>query len=148
MRNTLQRPFRYSGGGPVLREILQRTTTSIEGVTFQPTKSLPHDQVVIADILVNASGNTWSRAARRRKRTESEAADVLMQAGDGSPQLVCRMRWLVDSGGTATVPFELDTVLLTVDWVRGDDRGLFESFTNHVWRKLEVALLAQQQPSV
>ena len=57
------------------------------------------------------------------------------------PQLICRMRWTDDiEAGTGDRVGTLKSTLFTMDWVKGDDRGLFESFTNHVWKKVETEL--------
>ncbi|KAF9022235.1 S-adenosyl-L-methionine dependent methyltransferase [Hymenopellis radicata] len=66
--------------------------------------------------LITAKADTWSRSARRnRKRREA-------QAEEGEVALVC----------TATVQRDEEIVY---QWVRGEDRGMFDSFCSHVSRK-------------
>jgi len=132
VRNTLHRSFRRQSKP---QDTVQQVIASIDGVSIKPTYFNPARQTDM-DILVYASGNTWSRAARRRRRAETDVIDVPMQTEEESPRLVCRMRWTDVAGSSAIT----DSVVLTVDWVQGDDRGLFDSFTNHVWRKIDAEL--------
>ncbi|THH26920.1 hypothetical protein EUX98_g7273 [Antrodiella citrinella] len=83
-RNTLQRSFKNSRRRPF--DILQDVTTSIDGVSSRST-SLIAGEDSVADFVVYASGNTWSRAARRRKQTAT-AGDDPMHAEDELSQLI------------------------------------------------------------
>lgn len=61
-----------------------------------------------------------------------------MQVDNDKPQLVCRLHW-DDRNEHAETTGEKSATLI-VDWVLGVDRGLFETFTNHLWRKVEAGL--------
>ena len=78
------------------------------------------------NLIVQASSNTWSRAARRKKR---DAMDT--DVGE-TPlvRLVCRIRCQEKER----------CVEMLVDWVAGRDRALFEGFASHVQRKVGAAL--------
>ena len=97
---------------------------SIEGVS---AKGIGQAEPNGADVVVYALVNTWSRAARRKRRDAMETEE----GGEGQvAQLVCRIR--CDSEATS--------VAMVLDWVAGRERGLFESFASHVQRKVVGAL--------
>jgi hypothetical protein len=75
-----------------------------------------------AGFLVAARANTWSRAARRKAQAGMATDDR------PAPVLVCRV-YRADASCT-----------LGVDWVRGKDRAMFESFASHVVRKVRTAV--------
>ncbi|KAH8108082.1 S-adenosyl-L-methionine dependent methyltransferase [Cristinia sonorae] len=137
-RNTLQRSFNFSGPPPMLGDVLHRMFNAVEGVSSQFITPPARDESTIIDSIVFAQGNTWSRAARRKKRTQNENVDTDMLVESEQPKLICRLRWRHEPGVERKTVRQV--ALLVVDWVRGDDRGLFESFTNHIWRKVEVDL--------
>ena len=119
-RNTLQQPLPRETNLAEVAPRLSSVLASIPGVsvTARPAPGV--------DVVVSSTGNTWSRAARRKKQ---EA----MQVEDGAPveiQLVCRIRCQREAarGESGTV--------VVIDWVKGTDRALFESFASHVQRKM------------
>lgn len=80
---------------------------SIEGIEISRNDGLT---------LIKAKGDTWSRSARRnrmRQEVRSEGVEVV---------LVC------------SVMVERDEEIV-YQWVRGEDRGMFDSFCSHVSRK-------------
>jgi hypothetical protein len=106
--------------------------------------------------LVAASANTWSRAARRKAQmtmdTDTDALEPA-QSSSVAPLLVCRAFWVPsdnshNDSAIDTIESGIHEAVLQVDWVRGRDRGLFESFAGHVARKVWTVLDQQfQQPS-
>ncbi|KAI0033736.1 hypothetical protein K488DRAFT_47114 [Vararia minispora EC-137] len=76
-------------------------------------------------LVCTAAANTWSRAARRKFASSS-----MVVAPSDYPILVTRL---------AVCPAE-SSCLLEFAWVRGRDRGAFESFCSHVARKLRDAV--------
>ena len=107
--------------------ILSSVLASVDGLIVRQLS--PEKR--FSDVVAAAGGNTWSRAARRKKR------DAMPVELDSQPhpdiQLVCRIQ--VSSNASGGVG-----VTLVFDWVAGTDRGLFESFTSHVERKVVGAL--------
>ncbi|CAE6416714.1 unnamed protein product [Rhizoctonia solani] len=81
-------------------------------------------------IHVKVSGITWTRAARRRMaRTAPTPTPDQEQNQDVNPIMVCEVR-------------AADTHSLEVQWVRGKDRSVFESFWGYVSKKLDTGPLA------
>ena len=125
-RNTLHQPLPQARSALQAGEVLSGVLGSVEGVSVKPHERAGPEAV---DVMVYASGNTWSRAARRKKRDAMETEEG---TGAQSVQLVCRIRCEGDVG----------EVVMHLDWVAGRDRGLFEGFTSHVQRRV-VAMLAE-----
>ena len=128
-RNTLRQPLPQSHSEQRLGEVLLQILASVPGVLVREHGHTRPDAV---DVLACASGNTWSRAARRKKR--DAMGDEAEEAAQRVVQLVCRIR--CERRG--------DSMELVSDWVSGRDRGLFESFTSHVQRKVVAAVAAEQ----
>ncbi|KAI0686553.1 S-adenosyl-L-methionine dependent methyltransferase [Earliella scabrosa] len=119
-RNTLHQPLPRETNVAEIAPRLSSVLASIPGVSVTARLAAG------VDVVVSSTGNTWSRAARRKKQ---EA----MQVEDGAPvdiQLVCRIRCEREAarGESGTV--------VVIDWVKGTDRALFESFASHVQRKM------------
>ena len=83
----------------------------------------------ILDMVVSASENTWSRAARR-KRKEVVQID---RPAQGGTRMICR---ITHERQEAWKHGNTITDYLVLDWVKGRDRDLFESFASHVERKV------------
>lgn len=114
-RNTLRQPVNRPVQDLFIKtkEIL----TSIGGVTsIRESRNQNGD----FEIVVQASGNTWSRSARRKKASTMDI-DERSSTEDGKV-LECR---LSHSEG-----------FLEFNWLKGRERGLFESFVSHVSRKI------------
>jgi hypothetical protein len=100
--------------------------------------------------LVASSANTWSRAARRKAQmtmdTETDVPEPA-QSSRVAPLIVCRVFWVPSDNNCNESVGLIDMIetrthdaVLQVDWVRGRDRGLFESFAGHVARKVRTVL--------
>jgi len=82
-------------------------------------------------MVVLAEKDSWSRAARRKKMRGNDSEDGLgLVAEAQSTALTCQI----------ACDLQGETVGLTFDWLRGKDRGLFEGFCGHVYRKVTTAL--------
>ncbi|RPD52939.1 S-adenosyl-L-methionine dependent methyltransferase [Lentinus tigrinus ALCF2SS1-7] len=127
-RNTLVQPLQQAASPAQVVPILTSVLASVDGLTVR--QKSPESGA--ADVIATAYGNTWSRAARRKKR---DAMPVEMDSrAQSEVQLVCRTRLGSNLG-------EESAVTLVFDWVAGKDRGLFESFASHVERKVVGALV-------
>ncbi|KAI0685203.1 S-adenosyl-L-methionine dependent methyltransferase [Cytidiella melzeri] len=139
-RNSLKHPFGSVHSPGRLRNALHHVLANIEGVTFEQTlpENVTQDQG-FPGILVHASSNTWSRAARRRKKLAVKSG---LSPGRPIPTLSCRIqKTSTNDGDTAQMSLEFQ-------WVRGADRGLFESFMSHVSRKVDAALKSSEDTMV
>lgn len=79
-------------------------------------------------MIISASENTWSRAARRKRKE-------MVQVGPPAPdeaRMICRITHEREAGRYGNTI----TNYLVLDWVKGRDRDLFESFASHVERKV------------
>lgn len=103
--------------GTVAFQKLRQVLSTTEGLTVIQEDSTI-DEVTIK---ITATGNTWSRAARRKKLKEP---------------------WNETPHETALPPAALTCQItlshgqLGFSWVRGRDRTLFESFCSHISRKV------------
>lgn len=90
----------------------------------------------VREVIVAALANSWSRAARRKKRAEASSSEPQRV----QPALVCRVGILRNVN---TAPQQAsEGTAIEFNWVKGHDRALFESFMSHVAKKLEIALKA------
>lgn len=99
-------------------------------------------------VVVTITANTWSRAARRKRRLLPDMGlDEMPATRHDSMQEVVQTRIILqwdpalnrqlDSLPITTAPRRLQIVAeLCCDWAYGQDRTLFESFWSHVVRKL------------
>ncbi|KAJ7118659.1 S-adenosyl-L-methionine dependent methyltransferase [Mycena crocata] len=132
-RNNLRQPFDFPrGDAEHLTKALHAVLVSIDGARVEPTTIANNSDPTIFTIY--ASGNTWSRSARRKKQTLEDLVAVQLSA----PQLVCRLQWIFpetsESGETRT--------FLECQWIQGKDRSLFEGFSSHVSRKVAAVMQA------
>ena len=78
--------------------------------------------------LVHARANSWSRAARRMKPAVSS------QPHSFSP--VDMQCWIYCRTNESNQKHRLGAVYLEYQWVEGRERGVFDSFFNHINRKV------------
>ena len=98
--------------------VLTRILTSIESITFQEIKNA---------IEVKATHNSWSRSARRKKIHQQEQADVV--EAQVIPRMHCKI-WFAEHEGREEQPY------VHGRWVWGEEREMWESFWNHIVRRL------------
>jgi hypothetical protein len=115
--NTIRQPL-TSVDGTVAFQRLKQVLSTIEGVKVLQERSTPDELTV----KIAATGNTWSRAARRQKFKPSlgETSEGIMVLNP--LPLVCQMT--------------LSCTQLEFNWVQGEDRTLFDSFCSHISRKI------------
>lgn len=129
-RNTLHQSFAQLMSAADAVNALSEVLQDIEGVVSQAEDREPYCMVV------QAAGNTWSRAARRRKLATMDVTPSDQSQPD-SPALTCRIRCLPAKQSDRPHAAS-EHVTMEFNWVRGTDRGLFESFVSHVARKVET----------
>ena len=136
-----------------IRQSLENVLITVDGITYIPiygARLLDHQmegkpaiQNSNSDssisLRVVARQNTWSRAARRRQ-ARAEATHPSVPGDDPAkirPALICDIYWGSD---VSQVLSKRHNSVLECRWVEGEDRNLFESFWNHVTRKLSTVL--------
>ncbi|KAH9889026.1 hypothetical protein C8Q73DRAFT_709419 [Cubamyces lactineus] len=132
-RNTLHQPLPRTASMVQATATTHSVLTSVDGLELRAAQT--NEQHDTIDVVAVAMKNTWSRAARRKKR------DAMDEDGGNvsDPQLICRLR-LEEKPQEGGRHGEMHLVF---DWLRGRDRGLFESFASHVERKV-VATLSEE----
>jgi hypothetical protein len=105
-------------------------------------------------VVIDASKNTWSRSARRKRKREAspierhlKAATIAISDPDDSekteaanaipPELLDK---LICSISPKPLPPRTNSnagVTLEAQWIKGDRRSMFEGFWSHVCRKLK-----------
>ncbi|KAI0334613.1 S-adenosyl-L-methionine dependent methyltransferase [Cubamyces sp. BRFM 1775] len=129
-RNTLHQVLPRTASVAQVTETTRSILTSVDGLELRAAQTNQSSDAL--DVVAVAVRNTWSRAARRKKR------DAMHEDGRivSDPQLVCRLRLeeKPDEGGRH------GGMYLVFDWLRGRDRGLFESFASHIERKVVTTL--------
>jgi hypothetical protein len=89
--------------------------------------SLPNNSSDV--IQLSPTQNTWSRAARRlRKRQKQEKSGTDQQPLPHDLVLTLECALIFSSSTSCT---------LQTSWLHGDDRSVFESFWNHVKKRME-----------
>jgi hypothetical protein len=137
----------------ILRDVsnLEVVDLSCEAVQVPSTSSMRHVPLVRPPIpftgfLTGAKANTWTRAARRKAQA-SMVIDDPTQFDALPPLLLCRVYWSFTMGDESTLineeeqEKEMTTATLGVDWVRGRDRAMFESFASHIAKKVRTAMV-------
>ncbi|KAI0370786.1 S-adenosyl-L-methionine dependent methyltransferase [Pilatotrama ljubarskyi] len=137
-RNTFHQRITQARSSAQVAAIVLSVLNSVDGLEIQETAAEPGAEAV--DVVVSADANTWSRAARRKKRDAMAVENSL----PNTPQLVCRVRSL--AGAKATGDTSEASLELVFDWLRGADRALFEGFASHVERKV-IARLSDPEDS-
>ena len=115
-RNELRGPLPHASSIEVATDVLADILASMVGISLGRD-----DRDDRPSFVVRGTGNTWSRAARRGNRSAAASNGCMM----------CRIT--VESG-------VLKGIELEFQWVRGEDRALYESFCNHIGRKVEQKL--------
>ena len=132
-RNTLRHPFPKMLSSQQLLQTLRTILRSIDGVSYQdaPVNGTEH---ATPALLASATQNTWSRSARRKKLSQPNhvsgnfpPTSMEMQAS----ALKCLIRCSQGEDREEQEPLNLE-----VSWAEGRDRTLFESFWNHVCRRI------------
>jgi len=137
LRTTLKQSFPSVWSIDKLYHTLRTVIRGMRGVTIQAeSTSQDRSKIHSFELCVHATENTWSRAARRKRLTGGSAQPLT----DTAPALFCSI-----SAGDGTVQHNQagtkgGQISLGFQWVRGLDRGLFETFMSHVARKAEGAL--------
>jgi hypothetical protein len=115
-RNTIQQPYTRSNVSPnLLLDTLKQLLSSITGI---------HVQYGAEFMEVYTSGNTWSRAARRKDKFIEASTTPF------GPDTALRCR----------IGITEDPIHLEIHWVEGQNRQMFESFCSHVNRKMTATL--------
>ncbi|KAJ8453876.1 hypothetical protein ONZ51_g13354 [Trametes cubensis] len=134
VRNTMHQPLPRKTSMAQATAATRAVLTSIDGLGMRSVRADGSSEIL--DVVSIVMKNTWSRAARRKKR------DAMDEDGGSvsDPQLVCRLRVeeRPQEGGRH------EGMYLVFDWLRGKDRSVFESFASHVERKV-VATLSEVQ---
>ncbi|KAI8974587.1 S-adenosyl-L-methionine dependent methyltransferase [Trametes punicea] len=131
-RNTLRQPLPRAQSSADVTALVRSVLNSVDGIVLREIG----DGSPRLDIIASATRNTWSRAARRKKQ---RAMDI--DSSHSDPQLVCRLRYEEATDSSHGSNGRLGQ--LVFDWLRGRDRGLFESFASHVERKVVTVLTAK-----
>ncbi|OSD00137.1 S-adenosyl-L-methionine dependent methyltransferase [Trametes coccinea BRFM310] len=132
-RNTLHQPLPDAQPGTEVATLLKSVLDSLAGLSLRQVNIDGSSTEV--EHLASAARNTWSRAARRKKQ-ETMYVD---EHGEAGPKLVCRVCYQEASdAGKSTRAGQL-----VFHWLRGRDRGLFESFASHIERKVIAAVSAK-----
>ncbi|KAI9063839.1 S-adenosyl-L-methionine dependent methyltransferase, partial [Trametes sanguinea] len=125
-RNTLHQPLPHAPPGTDVAAILKSVLDSVDGVALRHSNADRASTAV--EYMASATRNTWSRAARRKKQKTMDVDDHRSE----DPGLICRVRY--EEASEAEKGSRYGQVVF--DWLRGRDRGLFESFASHVERKV------------
>lgn len=122
LHNTIRQPL-SSMGGTVALQTLKQVLSITDGINVIQEHSTPNEVV----IRLAATGNTWSRAARRKK-PKAPSNGLPHETTMSLAALVCQIT--------------LSCGQLEFNWVRGRDRALFQSFCNHISRKVASNLVS------
>jgi hypothetical protein len=98
--------------------LLVDVLTSVNGISFQQSE----DDDISPSFVICATGDTWSRAARRGNKSAGTSVNGSMRF---------RVAAVSDDDGHAGLQFQ---------WVKETPRALYESFCNHIGRKVEQKL--------
>lgn len=130
LRTTLYQPVSNISSS-LLPGILSQVLADVDGVSVTLDSSSSDDYICL--VLVQASANTWSRSARRRKVTAPLRTDT-----HAHPSLVmqCRIQCRRGPSPTVTDKNKLHGLYLEYQWIEGKERSTFESFVSHVNRKV------------
>ncbi|OAX37931.1 S-adenosyl-L-methionine dependent methyltransferase [Rhizopogon vinicolor AM-OR11-026] len=123
-RNTLHHSFPDARSAYILESALRNVLTIVDSLSVTSMASATPEGSSTT-MLVHARGNTWSRAARRKRLPAAVSAD------QEPPVLRCS----IECCSKVDTPCE---IIFT--WLEGKDRSVFESFTSHVSRKVISAL--------
>jgi len=128
-RSTLRHRFPQAFSHQQILEALETVIQSIDGASRQ---AIPMDEPeCITPFLVSATRNTWSRSARRKNLSKVSDNSTSAALQTHSPALRCSIGCIGEGGRDAQGAPNLE-----VCWVQGKDRAIFESFWNHICRKV------------
>jgi hypothetical protein len=113
--NTLRHTLPESNSPPLSFDVLLRALAEIPKLRFEELHEPRRVQVMVHDV-------TWTRAARRRLSRNTTTAEH--GATDAPVPIMVSEISVVDEH------------ILEVRWIRGKDRGVFESFWGHLSGKL------------
>ncbi|KAF9494869.1 S-adenosyl-L-methionine dependent methyltransferase [Pleurotus eryngii] len=125
-RNTVIQPLKNKTCSDP--EVLMGVINEIKDVSVQQKQAAEWDDSdVPLKLIVEVTGDTWSRKARRANKSSQTKLDVEMENWEkGTAVSVFSVGWKSDGGS-----------LLVFQWVRGEDRALFMSFSSYVTRKVQ-----------
>lgn len=135
-RNSLNKRIPLAQSQQHLVDALLAVLDSVDDISREvvTTKEPPYGS---SSVLVHAKGNTWSRAARRKNKGTSTAVPLCSRPSTSrDAALTCRVNCTEAHGPGESLGLELQ-------WIRGRDRLLFESFYGHITRKVESWLEAK-----
>lgn len=129
--NTVQQPVPI-GRQQELAAVLKQILDSIEDVNVDCVSTPPgHSSVAFGCYTIEATEDTWTRAARRRRQKERETRS---QNDATTPvALICGIQLHYEVAEAKSGPGE---PYVQFQWIQGRDRALFESFCSHVSRKI------------
>ncbi len=147
-RNSLHQTIPDFGTIPEIGRVLLDVLKSIEGLTIQSVGNLHHlpvSKTPSVGFVVSAERNTWSRAARR-KRLAIEHTSHMDVVETQKPELICclQIQEVAEIPGNTQRKSTAGKALL-VDWVRGVDRNMYESFVSHLGSKLGMTLKSKDE---
>lgn len=142
-RTTFHQPLDHALPAFALQQVLGALAGESESETEAATVVVAPDAADgdrCGTYVVVARRDTWSRAARRKKAQQLRAPDPGPDAGTGAREegrvaLVSHV-WVEEER------MGKSGVQLVVQWKRGHDAQLFESFACHVARKSREALVS------
>ncbi|CAL1707924.1 unnamed protein product [Somion occarium] len=141
-RNSLTHACRKVIPPERLRSILWGIIKPIDGVTVNEGSShRMESESSTSNLVIQATADTWSRAARRKKLISSHPV-VPMDVDKVDAlaiQLICRVE-IPDNPGIHHRGRDESHVVF--HWMKGRNRLLFESFASHVGRKIDTAIVA------
>ncbi|KDQ17001.1 hypothetical protein BOTBODRAFT_30380 [Botryobasidium botryosum FD-172 SS1] len=130
--NNLQQTYGNTISPEGLMDTIRSVLSAHPGMHVEEIPALGQNPSVLASLRVCAWGNTWSRAARRKKRNDDE---MQVDTRDGAHGSTPASVECVIEGRRK----ELGACYLECRWVRGRDRALFESLWSHLSRKVAGA---------
>ncbi|KAI0074389.1 hypothetical protein K474DRAFT_1648072 [Panus rudis PR-1116 ss-1] len=137
-KNTLKHTIPFITSEDDIHIKLAQILTNVEGLKTRPSKTSGTETESPPGVIIEAIGNTWSRAARRKKLTAtSQRGD---SAGQSVPQLVCHIAVNSGQDKAESQRSVSQRVELIFQWLRGCERTLFESFVSHICRKVDSSL--------
>lgn len=128
-RSTFRHPFPQAISPQHVLEALESAVQSIDGASY---RVIPMDEPeCISPLLVSATRNTWSRSARRKNLSQVSNNSTCTLLQTNSPALKCSIGCTGEEHRDAQGALNLE-----ISWVQGNDRAIFESFWNHICRKV------------
>ncbi|KAG9224133.1 hypothetical protein CCMSSC00406_0006801 [Pleurotus cornucopiae] len=125
-RNTVIQPLKNKTCSDP--EVLMGVINEIKDVWVQQKQAAEWDDSDVPwKLIVEVTGDTWSRKARRANKSSQTKLNVEMENCEkGTAVSVFSVGWKNDGGS-----------LLVFQWIRGEDGALFMSFSSYVTRKVQ-----------